>query len=468
MTQFGLRLLADQRDRLADLLLRDDGERAALALCGRSRVEDPWSGDADERFIVREIIEVPEAAYEARSPDAFTWSTTPFYNALKQAEAKDLAVAVFHAHPADHLRFSDADDVAERELFRIAFDRLDSDRPHLSVIMDRTQDLAARAYDRRLEPQPVGRIMIIGEHWQSWTADDPSIARPELDRQLRAFGATSATQISSLRIGIAGCGGTGSAVASLLARIGVTRLALLDGDVVEDTNLNRVHFASRVDANLRRLKVDAIGEGVAATGLPISVVRVPHFVDRPQGLDILRACDVVFGCTDDDLGREVLNRLAHFYFIPVIDLGLLIEPNHERGDYDTFDGRVTVVQPGYPCQSCRGLISDDQVYLDSLRRDPNLLEARHRAGYVPSNADPSPVVVTFTTEVATMAVNELFHRMNGFRGAGQVCSERVRQFQYLKNSDTLPAGRSKPGCRICGTRRYDGRGDMIPLLDLSL
>ncbi len=67
-----------------------------------------------------------------------------------------------------------------------------------------------------------------------------------------------------------------------------------------------------------------------------------------------------------------------------------------------------------------------------------------------------------------MAVNELFHRLNGFRGADQVCSERVRQFQYLKNADTLPGGRSKPGCKICDSRRYDGRGDMTPMLDLSL
>jgi molybdopterin/thiamine biosynthesis adenylyltransferase len=467
MTQFSLRLLTEQRDRIADLLFRDESERAVLALCGRARVRDPWVGEADERFIVREIIEVPEEAYEARSPDGFTWSTTPFYKALKLAEDKDYAVAVFHAHPAGHLEFSSADDVAEQELFQIAFNRLESDRPHLSVIMDRTKGLAARAYSRDLKPQQVSRIMVVGERWLSWTAGEAIVPPPELDRQTRAFGAASAVHLAGLKVGVVGCGGTGSAVASLLARIGVRKLALLDADVVEDTNLNRLHFATRTDANLRRRKVDVVGEGVAAIGLPISVVRAPHFADTPEGLAILKSCDVVFGCTDDDLGREALNRLAHFYFIPVIDLGLLIEPNGEGG-YDTFDGRVTVVQPGYPCQSCRGLISDGQVYLDSLRRDPELLEARRRAGYVPNDGDPSPVVVTFTTEVATMAVNEFFHRLNGFRGAEQVCSERVRQFQFLKNSDTLPGGRSRPECKLCGTRRYDGRGDMTPMLDLSL
>ena len=466
MTQFSVRLLAEQRDRLAGLLFRDQSERAALALCGRSRMRDPWTGDADERFIVREIIEVPEEAYEARSSYSFTWSTTPFFNALKLAEARDYAVAVFHAHPADHLRFSGADDVAERELFQIAFDRLDSERPHLSVIMDRTKALAARAYGLELKPQAVSRIMVIGERWLNWTAEGPTTAPIELDRQARAFGAASTIQLSGLRIGLVGCGGTGSAVASLLARIGVRKLALLDGDFVEDTNLNRLHFATRVDANLRRLKVDVVGEGVAGIGLPISVVRVPHFADRPGGLAVLRACDVVFGCTDDDLGREVLNRLAHFYFIPVIDLGLLIEPNG-GGGYDTFDGRVTVVQPGYPCQGCRGLISDDQVYRDSLRRDPELYEARRGRicavgrGSRSGRRDLHDRGGHHGGERAVSSSERI-------QGEEQVCSERVRQFQFLKSSDTLPAGRSRPGCKLCGTRRYDGRGDMAPMLDLTL
>jgi molybdopterin/thiamine biosynthesis adenylyltransferase len=333
--------------------------------------------------------------------------------------------------------------------------------------VDRNKSLAARAYGPNLKPQTVATIAVIGERWNlNHTGQDRALGG-ELDRQVRAFGAKATVALGRLKVGVVGCGGTGSAVVSLLARVGVRSLALIDADHVDETNLNRLHFSSRRDANLRRLKVDVVGEGAAAIGLPISIVRIPHYADHAESLRALRACDVVFGCTDDHLGREVLNRIAHFYFIPIIDLGLLIEPN-ETGGYDTFDGRVTVVQPGYPCQSCRQLISDEQIYLDSLRRDPELLEARRRAGYVPQDADPSPVVVTFTTEVATMAVNELFHRLNGFRGPEQRCSEHVRQFQFLKSADTLPAGRSKPGCKLCDQRRYDGRGDMKPLLDMSL
>jgi hypothetical protein len=107
------------------------------------------------------------------------------------------------------------------------------------------------------------------------------------------------------------------------------------------------------------------------------------------------------------------------------------------------------------------------MYAETLRRDdPTLYEARRRAGYVPDLTEPSPAVVTFTTELATMAVNELFQRLNGFRGEEGHCSERVRRFSEVKDSDSVPGGKPRLGCRLCQRRSYDGRGDMLPFLDI--
>ena len=108
------------------------------------------------------------------------------------------------------------------------------------------------------------------------------------------------------------------------------------------------------------------------------------------------------------------------------------------------------------------------MHEEALRReDPALYMQRRRAGYVRGVPDPSPVVVTFTTELAAMAVNELFHRLNGFRGAEDCYSERIRRFDEVKESDMVPAGKSKAECNLCGRRRYDGRGDMMPFLDMT-
>ena len=53
-----------------------------------------------------------------------------------------------------------------------------------------------------------------------------------------------------VRIGIVGGGGTGSPMAMLLMRLGARHLALIDPDVIEDTNLNRVHGSRRADAEV--------------------------------------------------------------------------------------------------------------------------------------------------------------------------------------------------------------------------
>jgi molybdopterin/thiamine biosynthesis adenylyltransferase len=249
--------------------------------------------------------------------------------------------------------------------------------------------------------------------------------------------------------------------------MGVSRFLLIDADTVDETNLNRLHLSRRADATLRRNKVDVVGEGIAEIGLAKSVVRIPGFVDAPECRDAIRACDVTFGCTDDHLGRNFLNRLSHFYLLTVIDLGLLIEPN-ERGTYDTFDGRMTVVQPGYPCQLCRQLISSQKMLEEGMRRlDPKLYQEYRRAGYVIGRMDPSPVVVTFTTELACVAINELLHRLTGFRGSQENCTEHIRRFDFLKDADTLPGGKPNRDCPLCGQRKFDGRGDMSPFLNQS-
>jgi molybdopterin/thiamine biosynthesis adenylyltransferase len=251
----------------------------------------------------------------------------------------------------------------------------------------------------------------------------------------------------------------------LLARMGVPYFALMDEDYVDITNLNRLHHSKRSDAIARASKVDVLGDAIAEIGLALSVVRLKHDVDDPACREALRASDVVFGCTDDHLGRNYLNRLAHFYMIPVIDLGVLIEPN-DSGGYDSFDGRVTVVQPGYPCQICRKLVDPERMHEESLRRnDPERFEEFRRAGYVREGDDPSPVVVTFTTETAAMAVNELLQRLTGYRGDGSHCAERVRRFDRVKDADVVPGGTRRPECPLCGSRRYDGRGDTAPFLD---
>jgi sulfur carrier protein ThiS adenylyltransferase len=70
-------------------------------------------------------------------------------------------------------------------------------------------------------------------------------------------------------VGIAGCGGLGSNAAVALARAGIGKLVLVDGDRVEASNLNRQHFFAN---DIGRLKVDALAAHLRAIHGKIGLV----------------------------------------------------------------------------------------------------------------------------------------------------------------------------------------------------
>lgn len=462
-------ILEHDYDRLRTLLFPTNGnENVALLRCGRSVAVDAWSGALEERFLCREIVEVSAAHIISATPVSVTYSTKAVYELAKRVAKNDEAIGLIHSHRSDTAKFSPMDDTSELEALSIVFNRNGGVRPHFSAVMTERGNIVARCYTPELR-DPEGSVMVrvIGERWRFFRPAEDALAPEAFDRQVRVFGNSTTAALRNLRVGIVGCGGTGSAVALLAGRVGVGHIALFDADRVEGSNLNRLHFARQADADAGALKVDVVGAGLAELGLGVSVRKFSLHVEDERCRDALKSCDIIFGCTDDNRGRSLLNRLAHFYLIPIIDMGVLIEPTSDGG-YDTFDGRVTVVQPGYPCQLCRRLLNTDKMRAEVLARaNPAAYERERRAGYVPSLEDPSPVVATFTAEVAAMAINELLQRMTGFRGDRGSVSERVRRFDAAKAIDLIAAGKRRPGCPLCDRRVFDGQGDVEPFLDES-
>ena len=65
------------------------------------------------------------------------------------------------------------------------------------------------------------------------------------DRTERLIGMENAQKIRAARVAVFGLGGVGSYAAEALVRAGVGTLLFVDGDVVEETNLNRQLIATR-------------------------------------------------------------------------------------------------------------------------------------------------------------------------------------------------------------------------------
>ena len=193
-----------------------------------------------------------------------------------------------------------------------------------------------------------------------------------------------------MRVGIVGCGGTGSALAMLLSRLGVGQIALFDNDIVEASNLNRLHGATQSDADAMSMKVDVVARSISHMGLGVRAAAFRGWVGDESNRDALRSCDVVFGCTDDHDGRMFLNRFAYYYLVPVIDMGLADVSDSNPPTIDAMEGRVTVLGRAIRV-SMRGL--DRSQYCTSRvlkRNDPDQYQKLKHEAYVLGEGNSAP------------------------------------------------------------------------------
>ena len=448
-------------------------EGACQALCGTSLLDrDPWrvSGDAesDLRLTMHRLEPLPSNRLRG-ARKSVSWGMDCFIRLLRKARDERLHPGICHSHPSSSASFSLQDDENEAHLRDVLQRRnRDSSQVLASVLLRGDGRIEARVWTSEGPPQRAA-VRVLGP-----TLDDASPVTdpcaPDddsafLHRQALSIGQETVQRLQLLRIGVVGCGGTGSAVAVLLARAGVGRLLLLDPDVVAETNLNRLHGSTRRDAQAERPKVQVLRDHIAAMGLGTQVaIRQFPLADAATGR-ALRSCDLVFGCTDDHLGRLVLNRLAYFYLLPVIDTGLSVLPR-SQGHPAQISGRVTVLRPGATCLLCRGVVSPRRASEQGLRhKRPDEYAQQVKEGYITDSDIPTPVVGTFTTETAAAAVNELLAGVAGLRGAKGWASERTMRFDLDRCRPTGATPRT--GCPVCADADSWGLGDTQPFLDLA-
>ncbi len=449
---------------------RSGREAAGYIFCGSSRINaDPWTGYEQEKFVARHFDPVSESAVISSSALHITWNTGHFIQALRRCRDETETIALIHYHPGGLDCFSDQDDRNEAALAAIVQKRNGRPLRFVSLMLLPDGRIFGRIWTNPNEFQLLDLICVVGRrytlHYPGRGAGQPL---DFLHRQALALGEAMNQDLSQLRVGIVGCGATGSATSLLLPRLGIRRVALFDKDPADKTNLNRLHFSRMRDVAEGRLKVDLIKRGIDDMELGVDVRVFRGWVNDHNFRDALKSCDIIFGCTDDNAGRLFLNRYAYFYSTPVIDMGLAIHVGDGNPpQVQAFDGRVTVLQPGTTCLLCRGVINVQRAFAESLKRvDPAEYVRRKAEAYVIGEGNPSPAVVPFTTSVATMAVEELIHRLQGFRGPNGAADQRLRQFH--RGVDRHPGHMPQNDCPICGSSEYWGRGDMEPFLDATL
>ena len=134
----------------------------------------------------------------------------------------------------------------------------------------------------------------------------------------RGIGPEGQRRLATARVAIVGCGATGSAVASLLARAGVGTLRIVDRDYVEPSNLQRQSLFDESDAAESVPKAIAAARKIAAFNSQIVVE--PRVADlTPENVaSLLERFDLVLDGTDNFETRYLVNDYAVEQGVPWI------------------------------------------------------------------------------------------------------------------------------------------------------
>lgn len=136
---------------------------------------------------------------------------------------------------------------------------------------------------------------------------------PALSREEQAL-------LAGKTVAVIGCGGLGGHLIELLCRVGVGTIRAVDGDVFEQSNLNR-QLLSTMDT-LGTPKAQAAAERVKAIDPGIRVEARCVYLDEHNARELIAGCDAVVDALDSIEARRILARACDGLQIPLIFGGI--------------------------------------------------------------------------------------------------------------------------------------------------
>ena len=398
----------------------DGNEAIALVLCGRRE-------GADRRILTaREVVPVPYHECSVRTPDRVVWSSNILDRLIPRVWKYGLSIVKIHSHPGDYQQFSALDDESDTAL-SVSFDGLFIEgRVHGSAIMLPDGSM----FGRELIDGRIGNgfraVMIAGDDIRFWCRGNLNDLGEDDLRNRQAFGAGTVNLVRSLRVAVIGCSGTGSILIEQLARLGVGAFVLVDPDIIEMKNLNRISSTTLEDANRRTPKVTVAKRMIDALGRGQSVLPLQMNLDSIEAVHRVAECDVVFGCVDTAEGRNLANRIAAYYLMPYIDVGVRLVADGQ-GSVETVAGAVNYCKPGGATLLERGAITSEQIRAEEMRRtNPDRYRELRRQKYILGVEEERPAVISVNAFFAALAVNEFLARIHVFRNVDNSAFSTVR------------------------------------------
>lgn len=408
-------------------------------------------------ILINRIIKPSKDSWNYRKENALEPRSSFINQCVVSADTEGSSLIFVHTHPkAEHPSgFSHIDEKSNDKLF----DNLSQilvDKPLGSLVFSR-KGVCGVIFDGGTL-RSVAKIKVSGNlldefsgvGYNTHTSDN---VEGKFDRQSRVLGRQGNKKLQKLTVTVVGAGGTGSAVAVQLARMGISKLRLVDMDVIEDTNVPRVYGSSEQD--IGKPKVDVLKKHIRMFSSS-KIDAIYSDVTDNKALTSITNSDVIFACTDNLTSRSRLNDISIRYMIPLIDVGCRIDLNDD-GSISQATVKVQTVTPESACLWCDGTLDGTKILQESLsdkeRRD------LAREGYY-DGVEVQPSIISMTTMSASMAVNKLLCLLGTF---GDAYNSRTRielkdsfiinDTPEVKNGCICRKNRGKVGSRITTQER---------------
>ena len=154
-------------------------------------------------------------------------------------------------------------------------------------------------------------------------------------RYIRNFDTISFTEQIALlnsKAAVVGCGGLGGNILELLARLGIGSILAIDGDIFQESNLNRQRLCC--ERSLGKNKAITVLSKIKQINSSISIQPCSHFINTQNIVSIIKDYDVIIDALDNIPLRFVIEKACRKLKIPFI-----------HGAINGLQGQVSTIFP---------------------------------------------------------------------------------------------------------------------------
>lgn len=436
-------------------------ERGAIVLFRRIARVVKHQVNSD-RFTAVDIIPMDGDWVISDSPIEMTFNMRNLPELYLRCELENLELGFVHNHPGGYLDFSDKDDINEKNILH-GLSGCNGKKSYLvSLVLSQGKWIGRiRQGEEPNTVISVRHVSIISNRLDVYCSQESLASLSDdnytLARQEAAFGKPFNVIMQSLRVVIVGAGGTGSPTATLLARCGVGEIIIIDGDDLEGSNMNRVRGFRMADVG--RNKAIVMAEFINSLEMNTTVSAIDSYLNESaEALDALASADVIVGCTDDHMGRNLMNHALYYHAQAYIDMGLagMVDDDEEGHPYLRDQrGRVSCILPeSGACLRCQRVISEASIeYEEKTKANPELLkldaETLMREHYIEGGGEESPGVGPFTSMTADNAVATLMNLVRNYRDISEEIIPDNIWIDFIHMNIHSNESNDDPDCIFC-------------------